>query len=195
MSTVVVVRKGESCVIAADSLTTYGSTKLSSSYNRNRSKILKMKENYIGIVGSSAHNNVLRHILKNYPDVISLKGIEEIFDSYLKLHPILKEKYFVNTNEGKDEQTEYESSQIEALVANQHGIFGMFSWREVFEYERFWAIGSGREFALGAMFAVYDRLPSAEEIAIAGVSAGAEFDDSSALPYTIHSVKLKKHHE
>ena len=55
----------------------------------------------------------------------------------------------------EEEDDPYESTQITALIANEHGIFGVYSMREVFEYTRFWAVGSGREFALGAMHALY----------------------------------------
>ena len=63
--------------------------------------------------------------------------------------------------------------------------------REVFEYTQFWAVGSGREFALGAMHALYPRLQTAEAVATAGVEAGALFDKNSALPMTLYTVKLK----
>ena len=56
------------------------------------------------------------------------------------------------------------------LIANAHGIYGVYSYREVFEFERFWAIGSGRSFALGAMYAGYDKLKTAREIAELGVA-------------------------
>ena len=68
-----------------------------------------------------------------------------------------------------------------ALVANEHGIFGVYSMREVFEYTQFWAVGSGREFALGAMYALYPRLRTAAAIARAGIEAGATFDKNSGL--------------
>ncbi len=63
----------------------------------------------------------------------------------------------------------------------------MYTWRTVVQYERFFAISSGREFALGAMHAVYDTL-SAAEIARAGIAAGCEFDDSSELPMTLYTM-------
>ena len=66
----------------------------------------------------------------------------------------------------------------------------MYSLREVSEYAKFWAIGSGSEFALGAMHALYNRLDSAEEIAKAGVEAGSEFDSSSALPMSLKVIDL-----
>jgi ATP-dependent HslUV protease subunit HslV len=103
-----------------------------------------------------------------------------VFDTFLKLHPKLKERFFLNTKEHDSDP--YESSQFTIVIANSHGIFGVESYREVFEFERFWAVGSGRRFALGAM---YRRLRQGQERARggeAGVAAGCEFDTSSAAP-------------
>lgn len=191
MSTVVVVKKEGRVVIAADTLLSFGDTKCRGKYIGNKDKILKFKDNYIGIVGSSAHSNVFYSIINNYADLLSFKSKEDIFESYLKLHPILKEKYFLTTQEGDQSEQVYESSQINAVIANRYGIFGVFSWREVYEYERFWAIGSGSSYALGAMYAAYDLLMTPEMIAKAGVEAGAEFDNASALPQTFYSIELK----
>ena len=83
------------------------------------------------------------------------------------------------------------NGQIDALICNPKGIFGVYSLREVSEYTKFWAIGSGSEFALGAMHALYDRLDSAEEIAKAGVEAGAEFNNASSLPMSIQVIDLE----
>ena len=104
------------------------------------------------------------------------------------LHPILKEQHFLNPKEEDDDP--YESTQITALIANAQGIFGVYSMREVFEYTRFWAAGTGREFALGAMSALYGRLKSADAVARAGVETGAVFDKNSALPLTLYSLPL-----
>ncbi len=68
----------------------------------------------------------------------------------------------------------------------------MYTLREVFEFARFWAIGSGTEFALGAMFAVYETLTDATEIAEAGVKAACEFNDACGLPLETHSVILSE---
>jgi len=62
----------------------------------------------------------------------------------------------------------------------------------VFEYSRYWAIGSGREFATGAMFACYDTAADAAEIARRGVEAGVAFDSGSALPMTLYTVSLER---
>jgi ATP-dependent protease HslVU (ClpYQ) peptidase subunit len=117
-----------------------------------------------------------------------LSSRDEVFDTFSRAHQILKEKYFLNIKEEEDDP--YESSQITTLIANIHGIFGVYSYREVFNFDRFWAIGSGKTFALGAMYAAYDSLGSAHELAELGVNAGAEFDKSSALPCRVISFPM-----
>ena len=158
MTSVVVVRKGKSIAIAADALVTFGETRLPGSYEANE-KIIKIGNSWIGMAGSTAHFEVMRRVLMRWTGP-ALESRHEVFDTFLQAHAILKEKFFLNPKE--DEDDPYESSQITALIANPCGIFGIYSYREVFSFERFWAIGSGRSFALGAMFAAYGarRLPA-----------------------------------
>lgn len=189
MSTVVVVKKGGRAVIAADTLTKSGSTKLAGGYYQRSDKVFHIGDTYVGLVGAAAHGNVLESIIRRHPRALSFGGMSEVFETYLRLHTILKEEFHLNPREGDSDP--YESSQIDALLVNPHGVFGIYTWREVFEYEKFWAIGSGREFALGAMHATFDRLETAEEIAEAGMAAGCEFDDGSGLPFTSYSVALR----
>ena len=189
MSTVVVARKGASLAIASDSLITFGELRLPPGYEAN-TKLFRVREHWIGAVGSTAHIPVLQQALAALPkDQLRLHSREAIFDTFRALHPQLKERFFLNTKEHDSDP--YESSQISILVANARGIFGVESYREVFEFERFWAIGSGRRFALGAMFATWPRARSAREVADAGVRAGCEFDTSSAVPVRLHLLKLK----
>ena len=189
MTTIVAVRKNDEIAIAGDSLTTFGDTRLSSQYDRTPDKIVRYKDTYLGLCGSAAHQLVFQNLLAKHGDLdFSNKGA--IFETFRKLHPILKEQHFLNPKEEEDDP--YESTQISALVANVHGIFGVYSMREVFEYTRFWAVGSGREFALGAMHAQYPRLRTAAAIAKAGIEAGAAFDRNSGLPMTLYTIALKR---
>ena len=59
MTTIVVVRKGASAVIAADSLTTFGTTRLAPAYDRSPQKIVRYRNSFIGVAGSAAHQLVL----------------------------------------------------------------------------------------------------------------------------------------
>jgi len=189
MTTVVVVRKGTQVALASDSLVTFGDTRLAHGYEDNE-KLFKVGDSWIGMAGTTAHSPVLRRVLNSLSaDELKLHSRDEVFDTFLKVHPKLKEVFFLNTKE--EDADPYESSQFTALIANATGIYGVYSYREVFEFDRFWAIGSGRAFALGAMYAAYDGRLSAREIAELGVRAGCEFDKNSAGPVRAHTIKLK----
>ena len=155
-------------------------------------KIIQVGDSYIGLAGSTAHFEVLRRVLGTM-ETPRLHSRHEVFETFLRAHQVLKEQYFLNPKEEDDDP--YESSQITALIANPSGIYGVYSYREVFSFERFWAIGSGRNFALGAMYAAYDRTASARRIAEIGVKAGAEFDKSSSLPARVFCVAARQSRE
>lgn len=189
MTTVVVVRKGGTVAIAADTLVTFGDTRLAHGYEANE-KLFKVGDSWIGMAGTTAHFPVLRRALAALPpDELKLHSRDQVFDTFLKLHPKLKENFFLNTKE--EDSDPYESSQFTAVIANPSGIFGVYSYREVFEFDRFWGIGTGRGFALGAMYAAFDKAKSARELAELGVRAGCEFDKNSSGPVHAHTVKLK----
>ena len=187
MTTIVVVRKGDTAVIAADSLTTFGTTRLAPAYDRHPQKVMTYGDSFIGVAGSAAHQLVLENLLARSSE-LDFHGKAAIYESFRKLHPLLKDDAFLNPKEEEDDP--YESSQMTAMIANPSGIFAVYSMREVFEFDRFWAIGSGRDFALGAMFALYDKSRTAAAIAQAGVVAGAEFDTGTSEPVALHEVKL-----
>jgi ATP-dependent protease HslVU (ClpYQ) peptidase subunit len=188
MSTIVVVKKNGKAVIAADSLSTTGNVKIASKYDCYPEKIFTFGDNFIGFVGSAATQLAFESALKNYEKRIRFNSRESIFEALCYLHPILKERYFLNPKDEEDDP--FESSHVEALIVNPNGIFGAYALRDVLEYQRFWAVGSGADFAIGAMYAVYDQLDAPEDIAKIGVAAGCEFDRNSAEPITMHTVTL-----
>lgn len=189
MTTIVIAKKNGHVAIGADTLTTFGDTRLASPYNRVHEKILHFHGSWIAVCGSSAHHLVLENIFSGMKE-LKLGSRAEIFETFRTIHPILKEKCFLNPKEEDDDP--YESSQITALIANNTGIYGVYSYREVFDFDRHWAAGSGRNFALGAMYASWGGAKNAAEIARAGVAAGIEFDKSSGGPFEVHTIKLKR---
>jgi ATP-dependent HslUV protease, peptidase subunit HslV len=190
MTTVVVARLGGTVAIASDSLVTFGDTRLSAGYEAN-DKLFKVGDSWVGMAGTTAHFPVLRRALASLPpEELKLHSRDQVFDTFLKLHPKLKETYFLNPKE--EDADPYESSQFTALIANAAGIFGVYSYREVFEFDRFWSVGTGRSFALGAMYNAYPGVKSAREVAELGVRAGCEFDKNSSGPVRAHTIKLKQ---
>ena len=193
MTTVVVVKKAGQVCIAADSLVTFGDTRLAHRFEDN-SKLFKVDAvggpSYVGMAGTVAHFPALRKaMLALPPDQLKLHSKDEVYDTFLKLHPLLKENFFLQTKE--EDNDPYESMQFSSVVANSAGIFGLYSYREVFEFKEFWGIGSGRSFALGAMHAVWAKTKTAREVAEAGVRAGCEFDKNSAPPLEVFTLKMK----
>ncbi len=194
MTTLVVVKKAGQAVIATDALITFGDTRLSGRFESN-SKVFKVDTpagpSYVGMAGTVAHFPVLRKAMEALPkDQLKLGSKDEVFDTFTRLHPVLKETFFLQTKE--DDNDPYESSQFSVLIANASGIYGLYSYREVFEFKEFWGIGSGRSFALGAMHATWAKAKSAREVALAGVHAGCEFDKNSGGPVEVFTIKLKK---
>lgn len=194
MTTVVVVKKAGQVAIAADTLVTFGDTMLSKRYEDN-TKIFRVDTDagpsYIGMAGTVAHFPVLRKAMSSMPrEILHLNSKDEVFDTFTKLHPYLKDNFFLQTKE--EDSDPYESSQFSVVIANASGIYGLYSYREVFEFKEFWGIGSGRSFALGAMHASYAKAKTAKEVAEAGITAGCEFDRNSALPFDVFTVRAKE---
>ena len=193
MTTLVVVKKSGQVAIAADTMVTFGDTSLSHRFEAN-SKVFRVETpqgiSYVGMAGTVAHFPALRKAMATLPKENLLLGSrDEVYDTFLKLHPVLKDTFFLQTKE--DDNDPYESSQFSVVIANASGIFGLYSYREVFEFKQFWGIGSGRSFALGAMHAVWDKAKTAREVALAGMNAGCEFDKNSAGPIEVFTLKLK----
>ena len=188
MTTLVVVRKGNMAAIAADSLTTFGDTRLSDSFDASSDKMVRHGDTVIALCGSAAHQLVYENLLSTAKD-LNFNSKSEIFETFRKLHAILKEQHYLNPKE--EDEDAYESTHVTALIANPTGIYGIYSMREVFEFKRFWAAGSGREYALGAMNALYDQLDSTEAIARVGIEAGTTFDKNSSLPLQVVTIPMK----
>lgn len=193
MTTLVVVKKAGQVAIAADTLVTFGDTSLSHRFEAN-TKIFKVDTpagmSYVGMAGTVAHFPVLRKAMAALPEEqLKLGSRDEVFDTFVKLHPMLKETFFLQPKE--DDNDPYESSQFTVIIANASGIYGLYSYREIFEFKEFWGIGSGRSFALGAMHACWDKAKTAREVAMAGMSAGCEFDKNSGGPIEVFTLKLK----
>ena len=188
MSTLVMVEKDGVACIAAETLTTYGSLKKSARYLESSEKIFRVGDTYIGSVGWTVYQTVLRSAFENGLELPAIRNKTELFEFSLKLHKKLKRHYFLKEESDGDG---FESTQMTLFLMNRFGLFGLFSNRSVEQYRRFSAVGSGEELALGAMYAAYELDASAEDIARLGVEAGAEFDRSSLGPIALKKLKLE----
>ncbi|MEI7968552.1 MAG: hypothetical protein WCJ69_06155 [Betaproteobacteria bacterium] len=187
MTTVTVVRKDGVVAIAADTLTKWGPVKESAAYIMNHGKILRVGGSCIAITGNATFKHILADYFEGFENPPGLGSVPEIFRVWNRMHAELKERYFLQEEEDKEEAIE--STRLDVLIANERGIFGVSGQRTVQEFSRFYAYGSGSDYALGALYSVYD-LPGFDAGAVArhGVAAAAEFDDGTGLP--IHCITI-----
>jgi ATP-dependent HslUV protease, peptidase subunit HslV len=175
--------------IAADTLIKWGSAKESATYIANHDKILRVGDSLVGVTGTATFTAILRDYFEHSNEEVRLDNPSEIFRTWNRLHGILKERYFLLPEEDKEDALE--SSRMDCLIANPHGIFGVAAHRTVQQFSKFYAYGSGSDYALGAMYSAYaDPDLSAEQIARHGIEGAAEFDDGTGLPVTSYSVRL-----
>lgn len=189
MSVIVAVEKNNRVAIAADSLYTAGSMKVPPEHKVNHHKLYKWGPCWLGLIGWGAMGNIAETLIRDYPEALNDYSRQGLFDAMRGLHQVLKEDFFIEVHEDKSQPVE--SSQIDALLISPGGILGLSSYRNVNEYSRFWAIGAGREYALGAMHATYDRLKDPVAIARHGVNAAIAFDNSCGGPVHAHAMRKK----
>lgn len=191
MTTIAVVRKNGIAAIAADTLTKWGSAKESADYIVNSEKIIRVGRNYVAVTGNATFTMILRDYFLENAKSVRFDDPVEIFRTWNQLHGTLKSRYFLMPEEDKEDAIE--SSRMDVLIANPHGIFGVAAHRTVQEFSRFYAYGSGSDYALGSLYANYRRPGlTAVQIARQAVEAAAEFDDGTGLPVQSFTVKLKK---
>ena len=188
MSTIVVAQKNGIACLAADTLSCLGSLRQKAHHVVNKTKVAKIGDTYVGLTGTSASLVVMQSYFSNPERLRDFSSTQAIFETFRVAHHYLKTEYFMSAHPEKDD--EYETTQFYGLAANAHGIFAVYSYRSAQQFHKFWAAGSGRDYALGAMQTVYEKFKNVEDIVKAGLEAAAEFDSATAGPFEIHSVPL-----
>jgi len=181
-------KNGEIC-IAADTQTSFGSTKITSKYMISHEKLHRVGDSVIGVTGWCAIALVVEHLTRESPEKFKLDSRSEIFESLLALQKVVTDEYFVDKKHHNNQPVD--SNHIDGIIVNKTGIYRIGSYREVHQYSRFCAVGSGQRLALGAMHALYEEDYSAEQIVLAGATAAAEFDDGCSLPVLHHKVFME----
>ena len=192
MTIITAVQKNNEVASACDTLVTRngGAIKSLAEYQSAASKLLHFGDSILGFTGSYAVKQIFTDLLKrNEPTSLGSAG--EIFRWLLSNQASLKSEYFMKTDNGNDKRQPTESQWLYALLVNVHGIFVITAYREVSEFSKFWAIGSGDRFALGALEVLYDRDLSAAEIARQAALAATKFHPECAEPVIVKSI-IKK---
>lgn len=192
MSTITAAIRNGVISIAADSQLTTNERKETAEHVINHHKIFRVGENLLGLSGPASAELAMKSYFSALPQQPQFGSIAEIYKVWNDLHRALKDNFFLLPY---DEATDcYESTRMDALIANATGLYFVEARRSVQQFSRYFAIGGGEDYALGAMFVAYqDESKSAEQIARLGVEAGAQWHTGTGGPIESHTVNLAIH--
>ncbi len=174
MSIVLAVKKNDDLVIATDTQQTFGSNTPCPG-NIDESKILRIGPACLGSTGWGIYDNILTDFLGT-EDAPLLSTTAEVFSFFKGLWGALHDKYSFVNDQSDDKDSPFGDLDSSFLIAVSNRIYYVSSNMTVTEFLKFHAIGSGCEYAIGAMFALYDTAASAEDIARKGVESAMIHD-------------------
>lgn len=195
MTIITAVKKDNEIAIACDTQSSSGNISLKSTaeYKVNHIKLIPYGDSLFGLSGSIAISQIFEDLLTQI-EPVPLTSRSEIFRWLLSHQDTLKNKYYLKPDVPNDKQQPAESQGLHALLANPYGIFSLHRYREVVEYHKFWAIGSGSHFALGALDILYDQTLTASEIAQEAALTATKFSPTCAPPIHVETIQRVETH-
>lgn len=188
MSIIVAVTKRRRTVMAADTLFLTGPQKDYTDNLVGRSKVRRIGDSWVGLAGWSVYQNIFEHYVTK-KRISSLKSEQVIFDFFLKFWKTLRQRYPFVKEQREGADSPFADLDSSFLVANRHGIFDIHGNITVWRHKEYCAIGSGCQYAYGALHALYGQLNSARQIAVQAVEAAVRFDDGCGGPIEVFDAK------
>ncbi len=186
MSIIVGVTKNGRTVLAADSLNVFGQERIPAD-NCRALKVRPVGNALMGITGWSLYDNIMLDLL-SAREPPSLRDDKEIFAFFMELWKELHERYpFVN-DQPHEKDSPFGDFDASFLVANAAGIYKISQDASVCRFEKYYVIGSGGVYALGALHQIYDTDADAEQLAHRACATAIEFDIYCCTPIDIFEV-------
>jgi ATP-dependent protease HslVU (ClpYQ) peptidase subunit len=187
MSVVVAVTKNHSTILAADSLTLFGSSQRMPAANSSTTKVRRIGSALLGATGWGIYDNILDNFLVEHPPP-TFGSESEIFAFFLELWRALHDRYSFVNDQCHDKDSPFGDLDSTFLIGTGEGIFKVSHDMDVARFKQYYAIGSGSEYALGAMHQLYDQSLDAAEIARRAVRTAIEFDVNCGGEVTEHAL-------
>ena len=171
MSIAVAVSKSQRIVLAADTLSTVYGYEQQPISNHRGSKIIDFGGVSIATTGRMTYHDILT--MQGSPEM-QLDDEARIFQFFVDIwHSLINDLQLVPSPETLDDG--FVDTGIQCIVVSNH-IYEVGTDLRVRRMLRFCAIGSGSEYAYGALDALYDRLDDPVEIARESINAAMTFD-------------------
>ena len=176
MTIAVAVRKGGEIVLAADTQNNFGHNRAPIANHRTQ-KIITVGANHLATSGWGLYANILTDFLarRRVPKLDTERDVFRFFQAFWKA---LHEQYSLVNDQCQNEEDRSPFGDLDAsfLLVNPGGIFFVSSDTSVTEFQQYYAVGSGAEFALGALHALYDTKADAEVLARRACAAAMAFN-------------------
>jgi ATP-dependent protease HslVU (ClpYQ) peptidase subunit len=188
MSVIAAVRKGTRIIIAADTQDNFGDLRPPTE-NHEAIKLREIGGAVLGSSGWALYDDILEHYLAKKKRM-SLHDRASVFTFFVQFWKELRKQYsFVNDQPGKENETPFANLDASFLVASPAGIFLVSSNMSVSEFRQYYAIGSGGDYAIGAIHALYKEVADPKTIAQRAVQAAMDYDASCGGRIIYRTVK------
>ena len=188
MSIVAAIRRNGKITIGADSLALFGEGMTIPESNARAEKITPFGEAVLGGTGWAVYDDILTHHLqKSDPPTLSSRA--SIYSFFLEFWKALRESYSLVNEQAATKETPFGDLDATFLIASPGGLFNISSDLGVTEFSQFHAIGSGSEYALGAMHALWNSNLDNETMVLAACNAAIAMDSSCGGTVDMMSVE------
>ncbi|MEE2907525.1 MAG: hypothetical protein VX527_06780 [Planctomycetota bacterium] len=175
MSIIVAIHRNGSITMGADTLTCFGDGEQAPAENCATRKILTMGNAFIGGTGWAVYDDIIDHWMQE-KEPPALGSKKEVFSFFLELWRSMRDGYpFVN-DQANSKDTPFTDLDSSFLVAAHGGIFKVSSDLGVTAFNQYAAIGSGSEYALGAIEALWHRQDDDESLVREAIEAACRLD-------------------
>ncbi len=185
MTILVAVKKNGRVYMGADRITTFGNEYFTDLVNN--SKLIKLKNAYLGSSGYTLLDNVIEHLYITENPILQnpFRNRADAFTFFLSLYAELKKNYTL-VDTGKDT---YASLYNTFLLATATSIYGVSNNLSVHEHDRFVAKGTGADYALGCMYGLYDVIDDGAELTRLALEAACHYSIYCKEPIDVIEVK------
>lgn len=178
MSIVVAMHRDGRTVMGADTLTVFGDSECVPPENNTSTKCFRLGNSVFGGTGWALYDDILIDYLadKHDPDLSSKAAIFAFFMDFWRA---LRDRYTLVNEQAANRDTPFADLDSSFLIANRAGIFKISSDMGITRFNEYYAIGSGAEFALGALHVLKSRSGPLEDLVREAVDAAITFDLNS----------------
>ncbi len=177
MSIAVAVQKDHHLVLATDSLVSFGAGCVPCA-NYTSNKMLAIGDSYLAATGWALYDNMLVDYLSSLESLPTLHSEAQIYRFFLNFWRKAKEDYSLINEQCDDKNSPFADLDAYFLVVNPTGIYSIASNMNVLKFSQYYAVGSGADYSMGALQALYEGQLSAEQLAQQAIKTAIALDTS-----------------